>query len=236
MERIITTSWDDGHPKDFRLAELLDKYNLPGTFYIPKTNKENEVMESTSIVELSKSFEIGGHTLNHVRIFDTNPNFLEYEIKGCYDWLSDLIGLNPVSFCFPGGVVKEKAVAATYSYGFRLVRTTELLSTSASFNNHIVPTTMQVFDHSRFAFLKNTLKRHNYGSLGTWLYFSRGSSDLFKLINFYLGRVLEMGGCFHLWGHSWEIEQYNLWSKLEDIFKLISDVDGVSYLENRDLY
>ena len=41
--KIITTSWDDGHPLDFKLAELLNKYNLKGTFYIPRSNAEHRV-------------------------------------------------------------------------------------------------------------------------------------------------------------------------------------------------
>ena len=32
---IVTTSWDDGHPLDVRLAELLSSYGVPGTFYLP---------------------------------------------------------------------------------------------------------------------------------------------------------------------------------------------------------
>ena len=34
----ITTSWDDGHPLDFRVAELLAKYGLPGTFDAARPN------------------------------------------------------------------------------------------------------------------------------------------------------------------------------------------------------
>ena len=32
----ITTSWDDGHTLDLRLADLLDKYDLRGTFYVAR--------------------------------------------------------------------------------------------------------------------------------------------------------------------------------------------------------
>jgi hypothetical protein len=34
MKRVayITTSWDDGHPLDLRVAELLAKYGLKDTF------------------------------------------------------------------------------------------------------------------------------------------------------------------------------------------------------------
>jgi hypothetical protein len=34
----ITTSWDDGHPSDLRLADLLHKHSLRGTFYVPPEN------------------------------------------------------------------------------------------------------------------------------------------------------------------------------------------------------
>ena len=34
----ITTSWDDGHPMDLRVAELLTRSGLPGTFYVPPSN------------------------------------------------------------------------------------------------------------------------------------------------------------------------------------------------------
>ena len=47
---IVTTSWDDGHPLDFKIASLLEEYNLKGTFYIPKANCENLVMEEEEII------------------------------------------------------------------------------------------------------------------------------------------------------------------------------------------
>ena len=54
----ITTSWDDGHQLDLRVAELLTKYRLHGTFYIPKA-AENGTMKTAQIRELSRAFEIG---------------------------------------------------------------------------------------------------------------------------------------------------------------------------------
>jgi peptidoglycan-N-acetylglucosamine deacetylase len=63
----ITTSWDDGHPLDFRIANLLAKHGIPGTFYLPLKNVRPTVSPS-EIRELSLSFEIGAHTVNHVRL------------------------------------------------------------------------------------------------------------------------------------------------------------------------
>ena len=36
----VTTSWDDGHRLDLRLAEILDEYQLPATFYISPASTE----------------------------------------------------------------------------------------------------------------------------------------------------------------------------------------------------
>src|SRR5271168_1334971 len=64
---VMTTSWDDGHPLDLRVAGLLANYGLAGTFYLPRSNQQ-PVMNSSQIRDLSKSFEIGAHTLNHLAI------------------------------------------------------------------------------------------------------------------------------------------------------------------------
>lgn len=59
--------------------------------------------------------------------------------------------------------------------------------------------------------------------------------DIFKLIDFYLGQVAKDGGCFHLWGHSREIEEYDLWNKLEMIFNRMSIINEIRYIQNKDL-
>ena len=62
---LITTSWDDGHPLDFRVAEMLSRHNLRGTFYVPRT-ADNATMSAAEVRELGASFELGAHTLAHV--------------------------------------------------------------------------------------------------------------------------------------------------------------------------
>jgi len=233
--KLITTSWDDGHPMDLKLAELLEKYNLQGTFYIPKKNAEHAVVDENTILDLSKKFEIGGHTLNHVRLYGNKPEgFLDAEIKGCFIWLKDLLGHDPVSFCFPGGVINKAAINAVKDAGFKVMRTTELFSTAVTSTYNLNPTTLQVFDHNQIAYFKNTLKRYKYKSLITWMALNC-SDDILKLVDFYLTQVAKNDGCFHLWGHSWEIEQYNLWNKLEVIFKRLSGISGFKYIQNKGL-
>jgi ABC-type uncharacterized transport system YnjBCD substrate-binding protein len=48
-------------------------------------------------------------------------------------------------------------------------------------------------------------------------------------------RVNREGGVFHLWGHSWEIDRYKDWDRLEKVLRYISGHENVTYATNRDL-
>ena len=232
--KLITTSWDDGHPLDFRLAALLHKYNLRGTFYIPKYNAEHQVMSAQQVAELAKGFEIGGHTINHIRLHTTDTQTLQNEIGGCYNWLSDVLGYQPQSFCFPGGVFHSKAVEAVKTSGYKVARTTELLSIKTATVEDLTPTTLQVYEHSTFTYAKHLAKRRRWTNLLQWL----RSYSLYRLpalTESYLNQVEKNGGCFHLWGHSWEIEEFDLWDKLEELFRIISDRDDFTYIANKEI-
>lgn len=232
--KLITTSWDDGSVLDFRLAEYLHKYNLKGTFYIPKTNKERPVMSSQEVNELSAHFEIGGHTLNHVRLHKVDDKTIKSEVGGCFDWLSQVTGTAPISFCFPGGAHNGRVVKAVQAEGFNVLRTTELLNIQPP-SNGLLPTTVQVYEHSRQTYLRHLIKRRRGENFFRWMC-TASTYDLLKLTESYLQYVDKNGGCFHLWGHSWEIEENNLWQKLEQIFRLLSGRIEFSYVENKDVF
>src|SRR5262245_3964954 len=61
----LTTSWDDGHPLDLRIAEFLAKHDLRGTFYVPLENSR-PTLSPAQIRELAGSAEIGAHTVHHL--------------------------------------------------------------------------------------------------------------------------------------------------------------------------
>lgn len=232
--RYITTSWDDGYPADHRLAELLQKYNLQGTFYIPRANDEYEVMPESEILQLARHFEVGGHTLNHVSIDNTSESLFKEEILGCYQWLEELLGEKPVSFCFPRGIYNQPAVDFAFETGFKVIRTTELLNPGYGYPNGVIPTTVQVYPHAKLTYFKHLLKRFKFKSLA--IYVRSGiHSNLMHIVDYYLEHVRDQGGVFHLWGHSWEIEKYELWKDLERIFKLIAHEKSFQYIPNQEL-
>lgn len=232
--KLITTSWDDGHPLDFKLAGLLTKYNLPATFYIPQANAERPVMGEKDLRRLATGFEIGGHSLHHVRLTELSKDAIKAEVKGCYDWLSQSLGEAPSSFCFPGGAYNKAVLQTVFASGFTLARTTELFTTTFRKQNGATATTLQAYPHTGFTYAKHLLKRRRWTTLLRWLGNGR-PTDLERLTENYLEQTAREGGCFHLWGHSWEIEQHHLWGPLENLFKIIANRPGFAYVQNREL-
>jgi peptidoglycan/xylan/chitin deacetylase (PgdA/CDA1 family) len=219
----MTTSWDDGHPLDFRVANLLVKYGLAGTFYVPRS-AERSVLNRAQIHELSRSFEIGAHTLEHVYLDRISDTEAKKQLFGSRHWVQDVTGRECKVFCFPGGKFRKKHLSQLREAGFQAARTVELLSTEDPRRVNglfLLPTTVQVYPHGRLTYLKNRLKRPFAASLWSSCAPLR-TNDLVVLAKDALDRVTARGGVFHLWGHSWEIEEYQLWDRLEQIFSMIA--------------
>jgi peptidoglycan/xylan/chitin deacetylase (PgdA/CDA1 family) len=233
----LTTSWDDGHPLDMRLAELLHDNRLAATFYIPR-KAPTGVMPESQLRELSQSFEIGGHTLDHLFLPTIPDAQAELQINGCKKWVEDTTGKACAMFCPPAGKYSDVHLAMIKKSGFRGMRSVELLSTStpqARENLAKMPTTLQAFPHSRLAYIKNTIKRRRIFNL--WRYILMGGpSGWEKLVEKLLQNVIDRGGVFHLWGHSWEIEQTSQWQALERALNLMGQfVSSAHVVTNGEL-
>src|SRR5437016_2462370 len=104
--KFVSISVDDGHPTDLRTRDLLQKYGLQATFYIPARNAEREVLPPAVVRQLSTGFEIGAHTFNHVALKHLPAEKAWLEIKQGKDWLEDVLGRPVHSFCYPRGKFK----------------------------------------------------------------------------------------------------------------------------------
>jgi len=232
---IVTTSWDDGHPLDFKVAELLSKYDLKGTFYIPQNNPEHRILDKKGIKTLSQIYEIGGHTLNHVNLLDVDLVRAENEIRGCKLWLEDALGKQIKAFCYPRGKFNKNHKKIVGESGFYYARTVELLSINID-DLLSASTTIQVVNQPLFTYIRNNIKRKKLDQI---IYFISKINihkiQLVKIAELYINKIIEKGGILHIWGHSWEIEQNGLWTQLEDIFKMLYKINNVKYLTNSEL-
>jgi peptidoglycan/xylan/chitin deacetylase (PgdA/CDA1 family) len=220
---LFTTSWDDGHPLDFRIAGMLSKYGLGGTFYAPRTC-HRQTMGPAQLRELAGRFEIGAHTLNHVKLTGVSDAAAEAEIRGSKRWVEEATGRRCEMFCYPGGLFRPAHQAMVRKAGFLGDRTVEFLSTKQprrAGRFATLATSVQAYPHSGVDYLRNLLKRRRIGAVcGYPLHFS--GKTWMELTDRLLVRAVRDGGVFHLWGHSWEVQEQGLWGELDAVFKKMS--------------
>lgn len=221
----ITTSWDDGYPLDLRVAALLSKYGIAGTFYVPAENVR-ETMSAAQLRELAEVFEIGAHTLNHVDLTRAPDETAWHEIVDSKSWVEDTIGMPCVCFCPPIGRFTGRHVHMIRSAGYLGFRSTEFLSLDFPRRKTgllLMPTTVQAFPNRFSSFAKNAVKRMVLGNL--WRYLVHGSpAEWPALAESLLREAVTGGGVFHLWGHSWELQDFDQWRRLEGVLRFMRDL------------
>lgn len=233
---IITTSWDDGHALDLRLAELLDKYGIKGTFYVPINNAEHPVMLPSELDVIAGRFEIGGHTVNHIYLNTLSEEDARSEVGECKTMLEDRLGRAVDAFCYPGGKYSQRDIRLVSDAGFLFGRTTRLLHTNYPLQPHLMDTSMQAFHHSSVTLTKHCLKAGFMLPIAEQAFFYKGNKNFPLLAEVLLNKVLANGGVFHLWGHSWEIDEFGLWNELEAVLKMLAFHPDITYLDNTECW
>jgi hypothetical protein len=233
---IITTSWDDGHALDIRIAELLDKYNMKGTFYVPIRNAENPVMDLKTLNQIADKYEIGGHTVNHIYLNTLGKVDAKYEISECKNILESQLNKKIEAFCYPGGKYSQRDIDLVKEAGFLFGRTTKLLHTSSDLKPFLMDTSVQVFNHSSAILTAHCMKNAFLLPVVENYFFYKGNRNFPKLAESLINRIMTLGGVFHLWGHSWEIEQFGLWGELDVLLKTLALNQEVVYLNNTECW
>lgn len=235
---IVTTSWDDGHPADMRVAEILSKYNMAGTFYVPCRNREGKnVMSRQDLKSLAKVYELGGHTMDHVVLTTLDSVTAAKQIKDSKAWLEDLTSGSVNGFCYPLGKYNRAIKELTKGAGFKYARTTKSFCSSVGYDYLAMGTTLQFFPHRKSVYLKNFLRSWSSGGRISLLTTALSSSRLGDRIQRIANVCAVEGGIFHLWGHSSEINEYGLWAELEDVMKYLSQAfKNGAFLDNSGVY
>ena len=230
----ITTSWDDGHPLDWRIADLLSKYGLRGTFYVPQST-EHGTMTSAQLRDLSGVFEIGAHTIHHIDLTGASEKLAWQEMVDSKAWIEDCTGRTCSMFCPPMGKYTVRHAEMIRNAGFRGMRSVELLSLDEPRHQsqlHLMPTTVPAHPHGMATYARNVIKRAALRNL--WLFVVHGrSTDWTQLSRSLLCHAIENGGVFHLWGHSWELEQTGQWQRLAGVLRFMGEhADQAKPLDN----
>jgi peptidoglycan/xylan/chitin deacetylase (PgdA/CDA1 family) len=218
---IVTTSWDDCQQFDEKLSSLLLDYGIHSTFYVVKTWKGRPV-DTDLIRELDKDFEIGAHTISHPTLTSIDSACAFNEIRNSKEWLEELLNHEIEMFSYPKGKYNSKIVKFVEQAGFKGARVLDFQIVLPK-NQFMLGVGTQASNGSPFLRLRASLNsKLSLRSIVDW---GVNAKLLFD-------RVLERGGIWHLWGHSWEIEKNRQWKILEDVLAHVSGIKNADYLTN----
>jgi peptidoglycan-N-acetylglucosamine deacetylase len=230
---IVTTSWDDGHPLDVRLAKLLSSYGMLGTFYVPLNYGPFPIMAGEQIRTLKvMGMEIASHTRTHPVLTELSREQVLHELVASKKILEDISGEPVVSLAYPKGKFNSTIHPWVAAAGYKLARTTVAFRTEVQFAPLSMPVSFQLFPHAPTAHIRHALKERNMRGIMNWYRFWRMESDLLQLSELMLEHIVECGGILHIWGHSREIEEFGLWGLLEAVLSRVANQRGVLYLTN----
>ncbi len=227
---IITTSWDDGHKLDLKLATLMKKYRIKGTFYVSPKNREVDKKNRLSIKEIrkiSEYFEIGAHTMTHQVLTRITHVHAEKEIKDSKDFLERLLQKKVEMFCYPKGIYNNKIKKIVESQGFIGARTIKQFTVVPSNDFFELNTTLHIFNPILRYYIPRVI-------INSPMQVTKISRNLRKTIERMTNEAERKGGVIHIWGHSWEIEKYELWKDLEEIFKYLSTKKNIVCMTNSE--
>jgi peptidoglycan-N-acetylglucosamine deacetylase len=230
IKPIVTLSWDDGHPLDLRAARLMADCGIVGTFYIPIYITRPQ-LDKYQLLELcAMGMEIGSHGLTHCPL--TRSQDVARELTESKEKLEQTIDRTVSSFCYPFGKFNRVTALAARSAGYILARTTVGFSISRTFDRFRMPVTVQFAPLPSLIHLRHAMREGNARGIANWGVRWHFATDLLGLSQRTFDDACRERGTFHLWGHTWEIDELGMWDKLAEICRYVGKRPDVTYLTN----
>lgn len=223
-QKAVTFSYDDGVLQDLRLIELLDRYGLKATFNLNSQllGQENYLIredvkvnhtkvQPSQVKTVYQNHEVAVHTLTHPNLTTLEEDEIIRQVEEDRSNLTALVGYEVDGMAYPcGGVNHDERVADVLrrKTGVRYSRT---ITSSYSF----APQT----DLLQF----NPTVYH------------REWEEMFRLGEEFLALQPDTPQIFYIWGHSYEFDIDDSWSRFEDFCRLISGKEDIFYGTNREI-
>jgi peptidoglycan/xylan/chitin deacetylase (PgdA/CDA1 family) len=233
----FSCSLDDGNPLDMRAANILKKYALNATFFIPIKNREGrKVLGQSDIRELSHAFEIGSHTFDHCFLKDLSIEDAQYQVLEGKKKLEDILGREVRGFCYPGGKYRKEHTALVKAAHFHYARTTTNLRFDTGDDPFEMPTTFQFYAHDRNVYLRNFIKAGHWMNRHNGLFLALKYDNWIDRLYALFEHSVQHGKVFHLWGHTKDIDELNAWKEFDQFLQHVaSTVTASNRLTNEQL-
>lgn len=123
--RIVGVTFDDGYSDFLGVIDLLSKYDAHATLYLPTSHHyitergHSPWLSWPEVASLPTEFvEIGSHAHVHRPLDVLSQADLDYEVRHSRQLLTDRIGAEPVSFCYPNGYSSHRVRRAVSTAGY----------------------------------------------------------------------------------------------------------------------
>lgn len=207
--KYIVLSFDDNTVHDREIVEILNKYNLKGTFFINSgtLNKRGYIMED-ELKSLYQGHEIGSHSLNHPRLKELTKADIKYQIEKDIRNLESFSKKKIEGFAYPFGGYSKKVIKVVKELGLKYARTSE---GTIKFNKpedfyEWHPT----MHFSGIAWDSQDRERRN-----------RGVKFMLDHVEKFLDDPYD--GVMHIWLHSWEFKSDRFkWDQFDRLCRIIS--------------
>jgi peptidoglycan/xylan/chitin deacetylase (PgdA/CDA1 family) len=187
-ELIVTTSWDDGSIDDLKLAALLTKQGIKGTFYLPGVLNQFTPLQKEDNLALASLHEIGAHTLTHPHLTQIPEAEAKTEIKHSKLYLEEILNRKITMFSYPYGQYNEDIKRIIKDCGFTGARRVQFNPTGALPDAYEFGVTVEA-SNGRFYKAAETSPEMDWEARAKKLFDS----------------ALKNGGIWHMWGQSWDI-------------------------------
>lgn len=210
--KAVTFSYDDGVAQDKRLIALFNKYGLKGTFNLNSElfGRGNRI-PAHEIRETYAGHEIAVHTLTHPTLTHCSEAEIIRQVALDRANLSEIAGYEVVGMAYPGGGVNynhDVAEIIRRNTAIQYARTT-VCSVNCDLQSNLLE------------FLPSTKHTDFY--------------ELFTVAREFLELQPTEPKLFYIWGHSYELDFEDNWTRFENFCKLIANRDDIFYGTNKEV-
>lgn len=208
--KAFNVTYDDGVLQDIRFVELLNKYNLKGTFNLNSQLMEDEFewthendmvvkrLAKDKVLSLYNRHEVASHTLTHPYMDNLSREEILHELQTDKANLEKLFGREIKGFAVSFDYYSELIESCVKECGFEYARISEE-------NQTFTPQT----DYYQW---KATIFHLD--------------SKLIELTNDFLNTNEELA-LFQIVGQSYDLDVENMWEQIENIFTKISSDENI---------
>jgi peptidoglycan/xylan/chitin deacetylase (PgdA/CDA1 family) len=228
---LFTTSWDDGHPLDVRIADTLEEFGFVGTFYASTGPEGRRLISDNALARIGRNHELGVHGRTHTIFPELPREALAEEIHWAVEELSRFGNVGHV-VAPPRGKIDGATRRFIGRLGFA-VRTGAIIGAAAVRGNSLEPT-FQLYPHVRKTIIRNCLYRRRIPTVTILLELAR-EDELRERSRRLLLAAATRQRYVHMWGHAADVERLDLWEALRALLAMASDL-GLAGVSNSEAF